>query len=571
MYSNSTLHSMAIVPLATEDSVTDDRAKSFLQIIRRSQRGRLKIYLGYGPGVGKTYQMLQEAHRLKKEGVDVAIGVVETHGRVDTANLVTGLEIIPRRCLEYKGIIVDDMDVDAIINRRPDVVLVDELAHTNVPTSRNNKRYEDVNEILGAGIHVIATLNVQHLESLYNTVERLIGVKVRERIPDTVLAEADQIVNVDLTPEDLQTRLRDGKVYPEERVDPALENFFTHGNLEQLRELTMREIAAQIDFKRREVLDDTDKIAPDQVMVCLASKGPNSAHLLRFASRLAGRLNRNWYAVYVQTSKEDPTKIDATTQRLLADSLTLANQLGATVFTFKGEDIVATILKFAKEYRVGNIVIGRPNPKPKWQQWLRRQSIAEQLVLKATGYTVVVVDTEAPTVERKVTAIESRKTASPLPAAETITALLTEPRIALFKTPVTKDEVLAQLVRCIVIDTKSEALSDATTILNAILARERQGSTFLNESIAIPHARIAGLPAPRAALAITKQGVSDVTNERPTEAVFLLLLPTTGPQASLSVLTKVIRLFQDLNVRRSLHEAQNAAEVLHVIHRSEMT
>src|SRR2546427_12108058 len=176
----------------------EDRAQAFLQMIRRSQRGRLKLYLGYGPGVGKTYQMLSEAHRLKKEGIDVVVGLVETHGRAETAKLLDDLEIVPRRKMEYRGIVVEEMDVDAILARRPQVVAVDELAHTNVPGSRNGKRYQDVQDILAAGIHVISTLNIQHLESLYNTVEQLIGVRVRERIPDSVLAEADQVINIDL-------------------------------------------------------------------------------------------------------------------------------------------------------------------------------------------------------------------------------------------------------------------------------------------------------------------------------------------------------------------------------------
>ena len=210
----------------------EDRAHAFLQMIRRSERGRLKLYLGYGPGVGKTFQMLAEGQRLKKEGIDVALGLVETHGRVDTAKLVEGLEQVPRRKMEYRGIVVEEMDVDAIIARHPQVALVDELAHTNMPGSKNAKRYQDVQDILAAGIHVISTLNVQHLESLYNTVEQLIGVKVRKRIPDTVLAEADQVVNIDLAAEDLQQRLRDGKIYPMERVQSSLENFFTGSNLE---------------------------------------------------------------------------------------------------------------------------------------------------------------------------------------------------------------------------------------------------------------------------------------------------------------------------------------------------
>jgi two-component system sensor histidine kinase KdpD len=373
--------------------MADDKALSFLRLIRRAQRGKLKVYLGYGAGVGKTWQMLQEGHRLQKEGVDVVVGLVETHGRAETAQLIEGLEVVPNRRVQYRSITIDEMDLDAVLARQPEVALVDELAHTNVPGSKNLKRYEDVQELLAAGIHVISTLNVQHLESLYDTVESQIGVKVYERVPDAVLAEADEIVNVDLAPEDLQQRLREGKIYSQDRVSTALENFFKSANLNQLRELTLRELAAQIDRKRRAEPEEEHDTAPDQVMVCLSSGGPNSAALLRYGSRLAGRLNRNWYAVYVQTPREEPTIIDATTQRQLSDTLTLAKQLGAQVFPYKGEDVAETILHFAREYRVGHIVIGKPGPLPAWKRWLGRRTIVEQLVQKAHGITIVVVDT----------------------------------------------------------------------------------------------------------------------------------------------------------------------------------
>lgn len=375
----------------------NDKALSFLQLIRRSHHGKLKVYLGYGPGVGKTWQMLLEGHRLKQEGLDVVVGLVETHGRVETANLVEGLEVVPRRQVQYHGITIEDMDLGAVLARKPEVALVDELAHTNVPGSENAKRYQDVQDLLAAGINVISTLNVQHLESLYDTVEALIGVRVHERLPDSVLAEADEVVNVDLAPEDLQQRLREGKVYPRERVSTALENFFRRVNLDELRELTLRELASQIDFKRRREPDEEQRMVPDQVMVCLSSRGPNSAALLRYGSRLAGRLSRDWYAVYIQTPREEPTVIDAATQRYLSDTLTLANLLGALVFTFKGEDIVDTILHFAREYRVGHIVVGRPGPLPAWKRWLGRKTIVERLIIKARGLTIVVVDPKAET------------------------------------------------------------------------------------------------------------------------------------------------------------------------------
>ena len=371
---------------------SDDKALSFLRLIRRSQRGKLKIYLGYGPGVGKTWQMLLEGHRIKLEGIDIVVGLVETHGRLETAGLVEGLEVIPRRRIQYHGITIDEMDLDAVLARQPKVALVDELAHTNAPGGKNLKRYQDVQILLDAGIHVISTLNIQHLESLYDTVETLVGVKVHERLPDSVLFDADEIVNVDLAPQDLLQRLREGKVYPKERVSTALENFFQRGNLDELRELTLRELASQIDIKRRSAPKEEQRTAPDQVMVCLSSRGPNSAMLLRYGSRLAGRLNRDWYAVYIQTPSEAPTIIDSATQRYLLDTLTLANALGAMVFTFKGEDIADTILHFAREYRVGHIVIGRPSPLPFWKNWLGRKTIVERLILKAKGLTIVVVD-----------------------------------------------------------------------------------------------------------------------------------------------------------------------------------
>ncbi len=265
--------------------MAENRADAFLRMIRRSQRGRLKVYLGYSAGVGKTYQMLLEGHRLKNEGIDVAIGLLETHGRADIARLAQGLEIIPRSRHEYRGIGIEEMDVEAVLARKPQVALIDELAHTNVPGSRNAKRYEDVQDILAAGIHVITTLNIQHLESLYNVVENAVGVKVRERLPDSVLAEADEIVDVDLATADLRQRLEEGKIYPADRIQTALANFFTPSNLEKLRELALRELAAQIDF--REARDPGGRkragLGPDHGLPELARTQQRKAVALRLA------------------------------------------------------------------------------------------------------------------------------------------------------------------------------------------------------------------------------------------------------------------------------------------------
>ena len=546
-----------------------DRADAFLRMIRQSQRGRLKVYLGYAAGVGKTYQMLQEGHRLKQDGIDVVVGLVETHGRMETAKLIEGLEVIPRFFQQYKGIIVEEMDVDAILRRKPQVALVDELAHSNVPGSRNAKRYEDVQDLLSAGIHVITTMNVQHLESLYDTVEKAVGVKVRERLPDSVLAEADEIVNVDVTPEDLQERLRSGKIYPEERIRTSLVNFFKATNLENLRELTLREMAAQIDLKRQETWPEDGTVVSDQILVCLSSRGPNSDMLLRYASRLAGKLNRNWYAVYVQTPSEEATVIDSHTQRLLSGTLTLAKELGAMIFTYKGEDIADTILHFAREYRVGHIVMGSPSHIPFWKRIMGKKSIPEQLMEEARGVTIVVLDTRShePVAVTPMPAIQeeprvSAKVTSQIPPVSAnpplLSSLLDVQRIVLWESPADREEVLETLVKAAC---QGSNPSDAVAFLQAVREREAQGSTFFNEGVAFPHARIGGLGQPLIALGLTKMGITGVTTEKTVEYVFLSLSPLEKPEVQVQLLALAARTFQNRHLLQVLQSASDAYEV----------
>lgn len=269
--------------------------------------------------------MLQEGHRLKRQGVDVVIGIVETHGRAETAALVEGLEQVPRRRIEYRGVGLEEMDLDALLARRPTVALVDELAHTNAPGSRHAKRYQDVEELLRAGIHVISTLNIQHLESLYDLVEKATGVKVKERVPDYVLGMADQLVNVDLSAEDLRERLGAGKIYPRERINTSLENFFTPGNLTRLRELALAEIAHLLD-RRREKEAGAPHPGADRIMVCLSSRSPNAESLLRKGARLADRLNAPWYAVFIQTPRDDLEHLDSALVQRIENNLALAHQ-----------------------------------------------------------------------------------------------------------------------------------------------------------------------------------------------------------------------------------------------------
>ncbi len=365
--------------------------EQFLTLIRRQERGRLKVYLGSSAGVGKTYAMLREGHRLKHQGVDVVIGLVETHGRVDTAGQVGDLEVVPPRVIEYRGVTLNEMDLNAILERRPTVCLVDELAHTNAPGSRFPKRFQDVEELLRAGVHVITTVNIQHLESLYDDVERATGVKVKERLPDRVLAEADQIVNIDVSTEDLLDRLKAGKVYPPDRAERALENFFTAPKLTRLREITLTELAHLIDRRsRRARADQAPVSATERVMVGLSSRSPNAPALLRRTSRLADRLNAPWYAVYIQTPREDLTRVDSATQRVLGKNLELAQQLGGVPMTFRGQDVAGTMAAFSREYQIKVIVMGK-SQQP-WHRRLFGGSILERLLHESAGVDVVIVD-----------------------------------------------------------------------------------------------------------------------------------------------------------------------------------
>ncbi len=370
-----------------------DHGAKFLALVRQRERGKLKLYIGSAAGVGKTYRMLQEAHELRRRGIDAVVGFVETHNRVDTVGQVLDLELVPRGTFEYRGVVLEEMDVDAIIARRPQVAVVDELAHSNVPGSRHAKRWEDVLQLLDEGINVISAVNVQHLESLNDVVERELAVTVRETVPDWLVAQADQVVNVDLSAEDLRQRLRDGKIYKAEKVESALANFFTDENLSSLRELALREVANSVDRARegavRRVESTSTPRTVDRLMVCLSSDPPLSRLLLRKASRIAGRLNSDWYCVYVQTSAERADRIDATVQRKLVDNIQLAQSLGAEVVKLTGDDVSAALAKFAAERAVTLAVMGQTR-RSRWHR-LTRGSVVERLIEMRAGLDVLVV------------------------------------------------------------------------------------------------------------------------------------------------------------------------------------
>ena len=358
-------------------------------------RGRLKLYVGSAAGVGKTYRMLTEAHELRGRGVDVVVGFVEAHGRAETEARIGDLEVVPRRRIAYRNVTLEEMDVDAVAARRPEVAIVDELAHTNVPGSRHRKRWEDVMELLARGVNVISAVNVQHLESLNDVIQRALGVTVRETVPDWVVAQADQVVNLDISAEDLRQRLTEGKIYQPEKVPAALANFFTDENL-----TTQREVASSVDRSREQIVrresGATPAAAPrtvDRILVALSSNPPYTALLLRKASRIAGRLNSDWYCVYVQMPEERADRIDATVQRTLVDNIQMAQQLGAEVVKLEGTDVAAAILAFAREHGVTLVIVGQSR-RSRWHR-LRRGSVVERLTSNDQGVDVLVVSFDA--------------------------------------------------------------------------------------------------------------------------------------------------------------------------------
>jgi two-component system sensor histidine kinase KdpD len=364
------------------------KPEDFLRLIEKSRLGRLKIYLGHAAGVGKTYAMLEEAQRLKKSGVDVVIGWIETHGREETKALLEGLEIIPRKEVPRGNTTVEILDVDAIFKRYPTVCIIDELPYSNIAGSQYPKRYLEIHDLLLVGINIITAMNIQHLESLHDTILRATGVDVRERVPDRFVLEANQIVTVDLTAEELRERLKQGKIYPPLRAAAALENFFTENNLNQLRELALRETATALDQRPRSGSPPTPEVS-EKIAVFMSTNPVTTAKLLRATSRLAGRFNREWIAVYVRRKKEDPMHIPADLQRLFMQNVQLATELGGSVVVLESEDVCAALLKFCREHDVHLVVLG--TTERKWWQFTR-PNVLEFFLHHAPGIDLHIVD-----------------------------------------------------------------------------------------------------------------------------------------------------------------------------------
>ena len=379
--------------------MTRTRAEDFLELVQRSRGGRLKLYVGFAAGVGKTYRMLEEAHALQRRGVDVVIAFVETHGRPETEALVPGLEVVPRLSVEYRGVTATEMDLAAVLARKPAIAVVDEVPHTNLPGSINRKRWQDVLALLDAGINVIGALNVQHLDSLGGLIERQTGVVVRETVPDSFLKRADQVVNLDLAVEDLTERLRAGKIYAPDKVDAALGNFFKEENLTTLRELALREVAESLDqsaVAAGQAKRGERAAASGKVMVCLSSNPPHASALLRRGSRMAGRLNTDWYVVYVETPGEAPELIDSAAQRHLLANLEKARELGAEVVRLKSHEPVPALLQFAREHGVSDVLVGR-STQPWWKLWLGLSPLG-QLLRGSSGLDLHVISLDEPAI-----------------------------------------------------------------------------------------------------------------------------------------------------------------------------
>lgn len=336
---------------------------NFLDLIRRSHRGRFKIYIGMIAGVGKTFRMLQDAREMLRCGTDVQIGYVETHGRADTVRALKGLPVIPRKRVFYKGKEIEEMDVDAILQIHPEIVIVDELAHSNVEGQRNAKRWQDVMELLDAGINVLSAVNIQHIESLNDEIKAMVGIDVKERIPDSVLQEADEVVNIDLSAEELVERLKAGKIYAKDKIQTALDNFFQTNNILQLRELALREVAFRVGKKveKQVLLKNVKSKGMSKIVVCVSSNSETQQHIIRKAARMADGLDAELLALYVQTTNENTDHIPLDAQRYLMSHLELVVQLGGQIHKVVSDNIPKSIADFCRHQRATLLCMGQPS------------------------------------------------------------------------------------------------------------------------------------------------------------------------------------------------------------------
>lgn len=521
--------------------------------LKYSKESPLRVYLGAAAGVGKTYRMLQDGNLLLSRGVDVVIGYVEPHRRPETTAQIGALKAVPPRKSVYKGVAMEEMDLEAVLARKPQVVLVDELAHTNAPGSKNAKRWQDVENLLAAGIAVFTTVNVQHIESVSDVVEKAAGVIVQERVPDAFFRLAKEMVIVDVSVEELLSRLKDGKIYAPDKVDRALERFFTRGNLSTLRELALRELADDVEQKGKEDRERDTRAGLESTakIVVALSSNPDAKKLLRVSARLAGRRNAKWFAVSVKAPDARGGNVDH--ERDLQENARFARELGAQVVELRGRGVSDALIEFASAEGATEIIIG--TSARGWWDRFWRGSIAEQILRKAPHLALHVLPI-AHEVE------ESRMAKPAAPASLQLADYLVPERILVdVRVSAGVESAIALLVDRLV-EVNPDLRPRRREILEAVLQRERLDSTFLETGIAIPHAAgVEGIVELEAALGLFPDGIVSERNGRSAQMVLLFLSPSVGRSLHMKFLQRIARVFGDATTVRELAALKTGDDV----------
>jgi len=521
--------------------------------LKYSKESPLRVYLGAAAGVGKTYRMLQDGNLLLARGVDVVVGYLEPHRRPETSAQVRDLKEVPRKKVAYKGVSLEEMDLDAVIARKPQVVLIDELAHTNAPGSKHAKRWQDVERILSAGIAVFTTVNVQHIESVSDVVEKATGVLVQERVPDAFFRLAKEMVIVDVSVEELLGRLKEGKIYSLEKVDRALERFFTRGNLSTLRELALRELADDVEQKGKEDRErDTRAGLESTVKIVVAlSSNPDAKKLLRISARLAGRRNAKWFAVSVKAP--DARVADPDHERNLQENARFARELGATVVELKGRRVADALIEFAAQEGATEVIIG--TTARGWWDRFWRGTIAEQILRRAPHLALHVLPI-AHEVE------EARPAKPPEPSAFSLATYLPPERVMVDVRASTGVESAIALLVDRLVDANPDLRPRRREILEAVLQRERLDSTFLETGIAIPHAAgVEGIVDVEAALGLFPDGIASARDGRSARLVLLFLSPAVGRSLHMKFLQRIARVFGDATTVREIAALKTGEDV----------
>ncbi|MFI5264130.1 MAG: PTS sugar transporter subunit IIA [Candidatus Kapaibacterium sp.] len=529
-------------------------ASDLIDRIKYSKEAQLRIYLGGSPGVGKTYRMLRDGNGLLKNGIDVVVGYVESHGREETDAQIENLEVIPKKQILYRGIEFSEMDTEAVIRRKPQVALVDELAHTNTPGSIHEKRYQDIEDLLAAGIAVFSTCNIQHLESVHDTVEQLTGVEVKERVPDTFFALAKEIIMVDVSVEELRERLLAGKIYKPEKVQHALHNFFTHANISLLREMALREVANDLEQKDKEIRKSTGKISSEKVMVAIADR-EDSKTLIRYGSRMAGRINAKWFAIYIEPTGAKPQK-----PTVLEENFRLAKLLGAQVIHLRGKNISDTLINFAHEEGITQIILGATR-RSWWKKFISGSVVAG--LLKSVGEIAVHVfplNAEVP-----------EKLASPPIALHLTDYIKPEQILTNIESVHTVEQTISLLIDHLIM-TYPHLSPYRNEISELIMTRERLMSTFLESGIAIPHAAgFEKINDIHAIMALAPKGVTSLGRDQKAYIVLLFLSPEVGKSNHLKFLGAIASVFVDQTTVREISGARSAQESFDIIAKIEST